>query len=316
MLWFSKQEGFLGVIQLGEDASYMPRYFSIQSYEDMVLWGAANYPSSDPRFGEITHGLVGFTISSISSEPNTETGYYTIDLETLYHVPGFVVSTDVVFHEGNAFFGQEYSGTELIGIGGPGAAYDPPMEVICVNTETWQQVWRDQTILSVAPNMIHIYEDYLYHASGVGMGLRNMTDGMEVYEEFTIPLLIDGLVIEGGFAYGSCGGPVEPPGNVHCFNIETGEYRWHYLLEGSGTLGTNPQVHNGYVYVAVHNGIYVLDADNGSLVGVDQYLHGPMGQHGNTLRYGNNMICYDTINQRLISFEMDVHERDKLFGIF
>jgi outer membrane protein assembly factor BamB len=80
--------------------------------------------------------------------------------------------------------------------------------------------------------------------------------------------------------------------NTFCVDAQTGNMVWGSIAPWSESLGTNPIVKDGRVYVSQGIGLRVYDAGTGKLVGVDTSICGH-GLGANAL-YNNYMITFNT----------------------
>ena len=92
-------------------------------------------------------------------------------------------------------------------------------------------------------------------------------------------------------------------------NMETLEVEWYYQHEYS--LGTQPQVVDGIVYVTAPDMILLFDADTGKILAKDTDLKGHPIQHANSYLYGDLMIFHDGYNITAIR----TNWKKTLFGV-
>jgi outer membrane protein assembly factor BamB len=77
--------------------------------------------------------------------------------------------------------------------------------------------------------------------------------------------------------------------NINCIDAETGKLVWHDIYKYSESLGINPIIAHGKMYVPQFMGIRVYNPDNGKLIGVDTSFCG-FGTGGRCLLYNDYMI--------------------------
>ena len=77
--------------------------------------------------------------------------------------------------------------------------------------------------------------------------------------------------------------------NIHCIDAATGFLVWNDIAPRSASLGTNPVVTNGRLYVSQSAGLRVYEAETGRLIGADSSFTG--SNLDRVLLYGDYMIC-------------------------
>jgi outer membrane protein assembly factor BamB len=70
--------------------------------------------------------------------------------------------------------------------------------------------------------------------------------------------------------------------NIFCINKNDGKLVWSAIPRKSESLGTNPVIYNGKVFIPHMNGVRVYNADNGKLIGVEKSIEG-------------NSICFNQL---------------------
>jgi outer membrane protein assembly factor BamB len=154
----------------------------------------------------------------------------------------------------------------------------------------------------IMPHSLYIHDDVLYFLSS-SFSAYNLKNGQQLYQKllFTDGTLeslakvylawdiIDATFYNGRFYYTTKDSVNSGFRNIHCIDAATGELVWNDTAARSESLGTNPIIAHGRMYVPqVSTGLRVYDPDTGKLIGVDTSFAGfPTGRN---ILYNDIMI--------------------------
>jgi len=169
--------------------------------------------------------------------------------------------------------------------------------------------WPRESGAGMRGNPILIHDGILYFLS-TSISAWNISTGERLYRHVFTNDMPNNEVFSGngsvqaifyrGRIFYTAGASHNPPNTFHnIFSIDaaTGKPVWSTIARNSETLGTNPIIANGRLYVPQHFGLYVYDAMTGRLIGVDRSFGGE-GTVGRNILYGDLMI---TLRQGRIS---------------
>jgi outer membrane protein assembly factor BamB len=97
--------------------------------------------------------------------------------------------------------------------------------------------------------------------------------------------------------------------SVFCIDAKKGKIIWQEKLDSSyGTIGYQPQVYKGYVYLPTQSSLIVLNAKTGKYVGRDEKIETGGLSLGATECY-NDLIIFSDMGEHVIAVKMDMHTR-------
>ena len=98
--------------------------------------------------------------------------------------------------------------------------------------------------------------------------------------------------------------------SVFCIDAKKGKIIWQEKLDSSyGTIGYQPQVYKGYVYLPTQSSLIVLNAKTGKYVGRDERLETGALSLGKTISYNDLLIVSAPLINKMYAVKMDMHTR-------
>ena len=98
--------------------------------------------------------------------------------------------------------------------------------------------------------------------------------------------------------------------SVFCIDAKKGKIIWQEKLDSSyGTIGYQPQVYRGYVYLPTQSSLIVLNAKSGKYVGRDERLETGALSLGKTISYNDLLIVSAPLINKMYAVKMDMHTR-------
>ena len=98
--------------------------------------------------------------------------------------------------------------------------------------------------------------------------------------------------------------------SVFCIDARKGKIIWQEKLDSSyGTIGYQPQVYRGYVYLPTQSSLIVLNAKTGKYVGRDERLETGALSLGKTISYNDLLIVSAPLINKMYAVKMDMHTR-------
>lgn len=98
--------------------------------------------------------------------------------------------------------------------------------------------------------------------------------------------------------------------SVFCIDAKKGKIIWQEKLDSSyGTIGYQPQVYRGYVYLPTQSSLIVLNAKTGKYVGRDERLETGALSLGKTISYNDLLIVSAPLINKMYAVRMDMHTR-------
>ena len=98
--------------------------------------------------------------------------------------------------------------------------------------------------------------------------------------------------------------------SVFCIDARKGKIIWQEKLDSSyGTIGYQPQVYRGYVYLPTQSSLIVLNAKSGKYVGRDERLETGALSLGKTISYKDLLIVSAPLINKMYAVKMDMHTR-------
>lgn len=98
--------------------------------------------------------------------------------------------------------------------------------------------------------------------------------------------------------------------SVFCIDAKKGKIIWQEKLDSSyGTIGYQPQVYRGYVYLPTQSSLIVLNAKSGKYVGRDERLETGALSLGKTISYKDLLIVSAPLINKMYAVKMDMHTR-------
>ena len=98
--------------------------------------------------------------------------------------------------------------------------------------------------------------------------------------------------------------------SVFCIDARKGKIIWQEKLDSSyGTIGYQPQVYRGYVYLPTQSSLIVLNAKTGKYVGRDERLETGALSLGKTISYKDLLIVSAPLINKMYAVKMDMHTR-------
>ena len=98
--------------------------------------------------------------------------------------------------------------------------------------------------------------------------------------------------------------------SVFCIDARKGKIIWQEKLDSSyGTIGYQPQVYKGYVYLPTQSSLIVLNAKTGKYVGRDERLETGALSLGKTISYNDLLIVSAPLINKMYAVKMDMHTR-------
>jgi outer membrane protein assembly factor BamB len=158
----------------------------------------------------------------------------------------------------------------------------------------------------IMTHSLYIHGDVLYFLSS-SFAAYNLKNGQQLYQKLLFtdgspeslarvyPAWepIDATFYNGRFYYTTLDSVNSGLRNIHCIDADTGELVWNDTAPNSESLGTNPIITHGRMYVPQFvTGLRVYNPDTGSLIGVDASFAG-YGT-GRNILYNDLMITSRT----------------------
>ena len=98
--------------------------------------------------------------------------------------------------------------------------------------------------------------------------------------------------------------------SVFCIDAKKGKIIWQEKLDSSyGTIGYQPQVYRGYVYLPTQSSLIVLNAKSGKYIGRDERLETGALSLGKTISYNDLLIVSAPLINKMYAVKMDMHTR-------
>ena len=98
--------------------------------------------------------------------------------------------------------------------------------------------------------------------------------------------------------------------SVFCIDAKKGKIIWQEKLDSSyGTIGYQPQVYRGYVYLPTQSSLIVLNAKSGKYIGRDERLETGALSLGKTISYNDLLIVSAPLINKMYAVRMDMHTR-------
>ena len=98
--------------------------------------------------------------------------------------------------------------------------------------------------------------------------------------------------------------------SVFCIDARKGKIIWQEKLDSSyGTIGYQPQVYRGYVYLPTQSSLIVLNAKSGKYIGRDERLETGALSLGKTISYNDLLIVSAPLINKMYAVKMDMHTR-------
>ena len=98
--------------------------------------------------------------------------------------------------------------------------------------------------------------------------------------------------------------------SVFCIDAKKGKIIWQEKLDSSyGTIGYQPQVYRGYVYLPTQSSLIVLNAKSGKYIGRDERLETGALSLGKTISYNDLLIVSAPLINKMYVVKMDMHTR-------
>ena len=94
--------------------------------------------------------------------------------------------------------------------------------------------------------------------------------------------------------------------SVFCIDAKKGKIIWQEKLDSSyGTIGYQPQVYKGYVYLPTQSSLIVLNAKSGKYIGRDERLETGVLSLGKTISYNDLLIVSAPLINKMYAVKMD-----------
>ncbi len=269
ILYFTDAEGsFIGEIPLAPE--YNGWYFDLFSHGNFIYWR----PFVDGK-----QSFVRLDTSTINHVSGNE---YTADVQVLYGPVKDFMGAYPTFYGGKVYKSvDDYH-------------YKKPTRVLIFDEESGSL--DNELVLSEsvgANNSVEVFISGnigLVHDARVDMRTGDVLErNIRVSTHFAPYTFVDNY----GYSSSSSHGGTEFT-SLWKLNMETLEVEWYYQHDYS--LGSQPQVANGIVYVTAPDMILLVDADNGNILAKDTDLKGHPVQQSNSYLYKGQMIFHDGYN--------------------
>jgi outer membrane protein assembly factor BamB len=191
------------------------------------------------------------------------------------------------------------------------AGYSYMVELAGINVDTKEVVFyttfgtREDGLAfenGIMPHSLYIHGDVLYFLSS-SFSAYNLKNGQQLYQKllftdgtpeslarvYTAREPIDATFYNGRFYYTTLDSAYSRLRNIHCIDAATGELVWNDTAPNSESMGTNPIIAHGRMYVPQFiTGLRVYNPDTGKLIGVDTSFAGHAT--GRNILYNDLMI--------------------------
>jgi outer membrane protein assembly factor BamB len=176
-----------------------------------------------------------------------------------------------------------------------------PTEFVAMRLDTKEIMWKKTMGYKNSGDHLLLHDDIIYIMGRKVVSAYKLSNGENVYSRFFPDSIFDddyyapdssvGIVMYNNrFYYTNSNYYAKGKApNIVCLESSDGSTVWGRLAYRSVSLGATPAVANGKVFLPLHEGFHVLDAETGELLGIDKNICGE-GSLSTTFQYNNMMI--------------------------